>query len=51
LSLPSAGDLTLTGASPARDAALTLPGSFALTDFFGQPRPAGSFADIGAHEF
>jgi hypothetical protein len=51
LSLPSAGDLTISGASPARDKALTLPGTFALTDFFGQPRPSGSFADIGAHEF
>lgn len=51
LSLPSAGDLTITGASPARDVALTLAGTYALTDFFGQPRPSGSFADIGAHEF
>jgi Right handed beta helix region len=51
LSLPSTGNLTLTSASPARDAALTLSGTFALTDFYSQPRPVGAFADIGGHEY
>jgi hypothetical protein len=51
LSLPSVGNLKITSSSPARDAALTLTGTYALTDFFFQPRPDGAFADIGAHEF
>jgi hypothetical protein len=45
---PAAGNYRLRPGSPARDAGLAL--TDVLTDFDGQPRPAGPAPDAGADE-